>query len=199
MKHNFDSNKTILYRKLECFGKIFHFWNLWFQNAPIYLGPQQFGCPFCQKIMKSSSDMKRHIMIHTGEKPFSCEYCEYSSCIKSHVKSHMANKHKDCVGIWFLRNRSFLSWIQVFQVNLLNYRIDLIPFIWVLNILVVLTAQWLWKHPKILEDIFWYILELSHFPVNTANILPIEKIIWNPTWLTCIKTVDIWSAIGIDF
>ena len=88
------------------------------------------------------------------------------------------------------RNTSFFVMNFKFfkQFFFSNYRILLIPFIWGPNYLVVFIAQWLWKPPKILEDIFRYILELSRFLVNTANILPIEKIIWNPTWLTCIKT-----------
>ena len=30
-------------------------------------------CPFCGKVCPQRSDMKRHLMVHTGEKPFTCE------------------------------------------------------------------------------------------------------------------------------
>ena len=149
---------------------------------PIPIGPSQFACPYCPVIMKTSKDTRRHILIHSGIKPFQCQFCPYSGTQKVHLKSHMANKHKDFVGIWFfIEMHLFCHEFQVFQAIFLNYRILLNPFIWGPNYLVVFTAQWLWKHPKILEDIFWYILELSHFLVNTVNIFPIEKIIWNPT------------------
>ena len=65
------------------------------QNDPIRLGRAQFGCPFCSKTMIHLVSMKRHIMIHTGEKPFSCqfEYCAYATNQKGHLQKHYMNKH----------------------------------------------------------------------------------------------------------
>ena len=57
------------------------------------MGPRQYGCPFCQKIMKNSTDMKRHLRIHTGEKPFSCQFCTYTSNHKSNVNLHVKKLH----------------------------------------------------------------------------------------------------------
>ena len=31
------------------------------------------GCPVCAKVFPKPSDLKRHMMCHTGEKPFKCE------------------------------------------------------------------------------------------------------------------------------
>ena len=79
-----------------------YFWKIHFankslstslQNDPIKLGAGQYGCPFCPKIMKNTQGIKRHIMIHTGEKPFSCEYCSYTSNRSSNLRSHMKNTH----------------------------------------------------------------------------------------------------------
>ena len=66
---------------------------------PIPIGPSQFACPYCPVIMKTSKDTRRHILIHSGIKPFQCQFCPYSGTQKVHLKSHMANKHKDFVGI----------------------------------------------------------------------------------------------------
>ena len=63
------------------------------QNKPIHLGKGQFGCPYCDKIMKLSGGMKRHIRVHTGEQPYSCEYCPTRFTLKSNCLTHMRNFH----------------------------------------------------------------------------------------------------------
>ena len=66
----------------------------WLQNAPIRLGPKQFGCQLCSMIFKTHYNARRHIMIHTGEKPFHCQYCNYSANQNAVVRNHMKTNHK---------------------------------------------------------------------------------------------------------
>ena len=89
----------------QIFWKIF---SLWLQTLPIKMGPNLFGCPFCQSTHKRNWAMKRHILSHTGEKPFSCNYCPYSYSRKDKLKEHTVSKHSIPVKIecWFHWNRN---------------------------------------------------------------------------------------------
>ena len=63
------------------------------QIDPVRIGAGQYGCPFCNKIMKNQRDMKRHIMVHTGEKPISCVYCEFTCITQGSMNRHIQNRH----------------------------------------------------------------------------------------------------------
>ena len=60
------------------------------------MGPGRRECPFCPMIMKTSGDMKRHILTHTGEKSFAFQQCDYRANRKFHLKSHV-KIHKSSV------------------------------------------------------------------------------------------------------
>ena len=63
------------------------------EPVPVRIGHGQFACPFCRKIMKSSHNMKRHILTHTGERPFECVHCEKSFILKHHLSYHLRAVH----------------------------------------------------------------------------------------------------------
>ncbi|XP_064092714.1 zinc finger and BTB domain-containing protein 14-like isoform X25 [Macrobrachium nipponense] len=46
-------------------------------------------CPYCSYNTTMLQNLKRHILRHTGEKPFTCPYCPYKSTQKVHVDTHM--------------------------------------------------------------------------------------------------------------
>ena len=70
------------------------------ENAPIRHGPNQFGCPFCPKLMPHSTKMKLHIMKHTGERPFKCNNCEkrfiHKIDLVRHTLTHTGEKPFQC-------------------------------------------------------------------------------------------------------
>lgn len=54
----------------------------------------KFVCFACEYHTYVKGNMKQHIFIHTGEKPFACTFCDYSSTQKSALTTHLKLKHK---------------------------------------------------------------------------------------------------------
>ena len=54
---------------------------------------QRFVCEVCGKDLFTKAKLKRHMMIHTGEKPYACMYCSFRSnradSLRTHQKQHL--------------------------------------------------------------------------------------------------------------
>ena len=67
--------------------------SIFFQNDPIRLEDGQWACPYCPRTMKAPSNIRLHMLTHTGEKPFACTFCSYASNKKGNLQSHLKLRH----------------------------------------------------------------------------------------------------------
>ncbi|XP_066275170.1 histone-lysine N-methyltransferase PRDM9-like [Branchiostoma lanceolatum] len=49
---------------------------------------KQFKCPHCSYSTDMSTDLKRHLLTHTGEKPHKCPTCGKGFTLKAHLQRH---------------------------------------------------------------------------------------------------------------
>ncbi|XP_047492355.1 longitudinals lacking protein, isoforms H/M/V-like isoform X4 [Penaeus chinensis] len=54
-----------------------------------HTGEKPFSCPYCSYRAARKELLKDHINIHTGERPYTCPYCPYSSSRKNILKVHI--------------------------------------------------------------------------------------------------------------
>ncbi|ELT88734.1 hypothetical protein CAPTEDRAFT_134424 [Capitella teleta] len=61
----------------------------------------RYSCnwPGCDKIFDRPARIKRHLLVHTGERPYKCEFCAHATTQKVHLIAHMKTRHHDyCLG-----------------------------------------------------------------------------------------------------
>ena len=52
-------------------------------------GEKPFSCKQCEFSCTQAVTLKRHMLTHSGQKPFNCAQCKYSCTRASHLKTHM--------------------------------------------------------------------------------------------------------------
>ena len=55
----------------------------------------RFICTTCDKKLATFSHLERHLIIHTNERPFSCDQCTYTCKQRGNLKRHKLRKHCD--------------------------------------------------------------------------------------------------------
>ena len=61
--------------------------------------PHKIACPFCARKFPWESSLKRHILTHTGQKPFKCRACPLWFTTKSNCDRHQIRKHENSSGV----------------------------------------------------------------------------------------------------
>ncbi|XP_053100240.1 ras-responsive element-binding protein 1 isoform X2 [Hemicordylus capensis] len=56
-------------------------------------GIQKINCPHCPRVFPWASSLQRHMLTHTGQKPFPCQKCDAFFSTKSNCERHLLRKH----------------------------------------------------------------------------------------------------------
>jgi uncharacterized Zn-finger protein len=51
------------------------------------------SCPYCTRTFPWTSSLRRHVLTHTGQKPYKCPHCSLLFTIKSNCHRHLLRKH----------------------------------------------------------------------------------------------------------
>ncbi|KFM77828.1 Zinc finger and BTB domain-containing protein 8B, partial [Stegodyphus mimosarum] len=70
-----------------------------FRTEKLSVGINLYHCLFCKYTSRYLTNVRRHVLIHTGQKPYQCEICGLKFRQKEHLKGHVFMKHNVKFGL----------------------------------------------------------------------------------------------------
>ena len=67
--------------------------SLWVDRTKTGISSAKFPCLMCPKSFAFSSHLERHMLVHTGSRPFSCPHCPYKAGQRAVLKKHIHRIH----------------------------------------------------------------------------------------------------------
>jgi len=69
-------------------------------KQPLNVEMKSLSCNQCNYTARFSSNLKRHMLVHSSEKPFECTQCTYSANQAAHLKKHKLSIHPPIQSDW---------------------------------------------------------------------------------------------------
>jgi len=84
-----DKEETHKNRTCTVCSKVFTRPSHFRRHMRIHSGEKPYACSECDKRFSTKGHLNQHLLTHTGEKPYSCEHCSYICSRKTHLSQHL--------------------------------------------------------------------------------------------------------------